>query len=346
MNGASAALTSLPTVSVVIAAYTMDRWDHIREAVESVQCQTVPVLEIVLVIDHNAALLERARKEIPDITIIPNAGARGVSATRNTGVAASQSEVVAFLDDDILAGPQWLENLLRHFAVPEVVGAGGGVDPIWATAAPRWFPSEFYWTIGVSYRGMPEQTAPVRNVWSCNMAIRRKIFDAIDGFREDFGKVGNRPRPEDTDLCLRAAAAQPGGTWIYDPAGRCGHHVSAQRATVSYFVSRCFSEGRGKAALSALNGVADSTVTERQYTRQVLPQGFARGLREAARGDASGASRSLAIAAGVSLTAAGFLAGRAASAVKVTRATGGRPDQAGRRAAIQSEGDVRSAHSR
>jgi hypothetical protein len=223
---------------VIIAAYTIDRWDHIREAVESVQRQTVPVLETILVIDHNAALLERARKEIPDITIIPNAGTRGASATRNTGVAASQGEVVAFLDDDALAGPQWLENMLRHFAVPEVVGAGGGINPIWAAAPPRWFPPEFYWAIGASYRGMPEQAAPVRNVWSCNMAIRRKIFDAIDGFRDGFGKVGNRSRPEDTDLCLRAAAAQPGGyrTPVHQAGPAAGFRPGAARGCPG----RCF----------------------------------------------------------------------------------------------------------
>lgn len=345
MNGVPASLISLPTVSVVIAAYTLDRWDLTRQAVESARRQTIPALEIILVADHNAALLERARQEIPEITAIPNSGTRGASAARNTGVAASGGEVVAFLDDDALACPHWLENLLRHFAVPEVVGTGGGVDPIWATAAPRWFPAEFYWAIGASYRGMPEQAAPVRNVWSGNMAIRRKIFDAVGGFRDGFGKVGNRPCPEDTDLCLRAAAAQPGGTWIYDPAGRCGHHVPAQRATVSYFISRCFSEGRGKAALSSLNGVGDSTVTERRYTRQVLPQGVARGLSEAARGEASGGSRSLAIAGGVALAAAGFVAGRASSAVKAAREAGTRPARP-RGLPERPEGDVRGAHTR
>jgi glycosyltransferase involved in cell wall biosynthesis len=339
MNAASADLALLPTVSVVIAAYTMDRWDDTREAIASAQAQTIPVLETILVVDHNQALLDRARDGIPGITVIPNAGARGASAARNTGVAVSNGEVVAFLDDDAVASPHWLENLLRHFTAPEVVGAGGGVHPIWTTAVPRWFPPEFYWAIGASYQGMPESAAPVRNVWSGNMAIRRKIFDAIDGFRDGFGKVGNRPCPEDTDLCLRAAAAQPGGMWIYDPDGLCGHRVPAQRATVGYFVSRCFNEGWGKAALAALNGVGDSTVTERQYTRRVLPQGISRGLRETARGDVSGGSRSLAITAGVSLAAAGFAAGRATSLAKTAQ-------RARRARRARPEGATSGAHSR
>ena len=43
------------------------------------------------------------------------------------------------------------------------------------------------------------------------MAVSRPVFDAIGGFRDDFGKVGGRNRPEDTDLSLRVAAARPGG---------------------------------------------------------------------------------------------------------------------------------------
>jgi hypothetical protein len=159
---------------------------------------------------------------------------------------------------------------------------------------------------------MPEDATQVRNVWSNNMAIRRRAFDAVAGFREDFGKVGARSQPEDTDLCLRAAAAQQRGIWRYEPAAVAGHRVPQGRATVGFFLRRCLNEGAGKAALAALNGTAESTSAERDYTRHVLPGGLARGLRETVRGDVSGGLRSLAIAAGFSLTAAGFLTGRAA----------------------------------
>ena len=148
------------------------------------------------------------------------------------------------------------------------------------------------------------------------MAIRRSVFDSIGGFRSDFGKVGHRSRPEDTDLCLRAAAAQSGGTWVYEPAGIAGHKVPLTRATLRFFLRRCFNEGSGKAALAALNGRDVSTSAERAYTRRVLPQGFARGLRDAARGNSSEGLRSLAIAAGFSAATAGFMIGQAAAVVQ------------------------------
>ena len=232
---------------MVIAAFSSERWDYLREAVASVAAQTRPALETIVVIDHNPDLLARARRELAAV-VIPNAGARGASGARNTGVAHSRGEVVAFLDDDTAATGTWLSRLLAHFADPGVVGVGGRLDPLWATARPRWFPGEFGWTIGVSYTGMPERTARVRNVWASNMAVRRAAFDAAGGFREDFGKVGAVSRPEDTDLCMRVN----GGAWLYDPDSAVAHRVPPQRARFRYFLFRCYHEGHGKAGLAAI----------------------------------------------------------------------------------------------
>jgi GT2 family glycosyltransferase len=311
-----ATLTSLPTVSVVIAAFTIGRWGDLREAVSSVRAQTVPVLETIVVIDHNPGLLALARRELSGVTVIPNGGSQGASGSRNTGVAASHGEVVAFLDDDAVASPCWLEPLLSHFAETSVVGVGGRLNPLWATSRPRWFPPEFYWAVGASYQGMPDSAEPVRNVWSGNMVIRRQVFDLIGGFRDGFGKAGSRSRPEDTDLCLRAAGSQLGGTWIYEPAGAASHRVPAERSTLRFFVNRCYNEGWGKAALAALNGTVKSMSSERSYTTCVLPGAFARGVRQASRGNASGGLRSFAIAAGFTAAAAGFLVGQTAALVQ------------------------------
>lgn len=301
---------SSPTVSVIIAAFSMKRWKDLREAVESVGAQTVPALETIVVIDHNPDLLDRASRELVGATVIPNGGNPGASAARNTGVAASGGELIAFIDDDAIASSGWLETLLRHFTDANVVGVGGRLDPLWARSRPSWFPPEFDWAVGASYLGMPINAERVRNVWSNNMAIRRRAFDEVGGFRSNFGKVGARSRPEDTDLCLRAGGSDCGGIWIYDPAAAARHKVPADRTTARYFVYRCFNEGWGKAALAALNGMSESTATERRYTRHVLPAGITRGVSEFIHGDASGGQRSLTIVAGLTIALIGFLACR------------------------------------
>lgn len=299
---------SSPSISVIVAAYSMLRWDALRAAVASVQEQTITVKETIVVVDHNPQLLAKARSELLGAMVIPNRGRRGASAARNTGVAACQGELVAFLDDDAIAGRSWLETLIRHYTDARVVGVGGRLDPLWVTARPSWFPPEFDWAVGASYLGMPESATSVRNVWSNNMTIRREVFDKIGGFRADLTKVDARSRPEDTDLCLRAAASQVDGTWIYEPLATAGHLAPAERTTIRYFTYRCFNEGWGKAALALLNGIGRSTATERTYAGRVLPAAFVRGFREACHGDASGGLRSLAILTGLTVATIGFLA--------------------------------------
>jgi Glycosyl transferase family 2 len=292
-------------ISVIIAAFSMQRWQNLHGAVSSVSAQTMAPFEVIVVIDHNPALLERALREFKGVKVLANKERRGASGARNTGVAASHGEIVAFLDDDACASVTWLESLVQHFSDVGVVGVGGRLDPIWATSRPRWFPTEFDWTVGTSYLGMPLRAEVVRNVWTNNMAIRRRAFDKVGGFRPDFGKVGAKSRPEDTDLCLRVAEVNE-GVWIYEPAATADHQVPVERTTVRYFIHRCFNEGWGKAALSALNGAATSTSTERSYTTHVLPAGIKRGLRDFASGKPSGLLRSLAIVMGLASAMIGF----------------------------------------
>lgn len=125
-----------PTVAVVICAHTEDRWDEMVFAVTSVMQQTHRAAEIVLVIDHNPALLRRATFELPAVVAIPNEQAPGLSGARNTGVRAASSDIVAFLDDGEFAAPNWLAALVASYADPNVLGVGGQVVPAWRTGRP------------------------------------------------------------------------------------------------------------------------------------------------------------------------------------------------------------------
>jgi GT2 family glycosyltransferase len=197
-----------PTVGVVICCYTERRWPEIVAAVGSVRAQTRPADSLTVVVDHNPVLLERVRAHFPRVTVVPNRHRRGLSGARNTGMEHSADDVVAFLDDDAAAAPGWLDALVAEYADPRVVAAGGRIDPHWTGGRPGWFPPEFDWVVGCSYRGQPDERAVVRNVIGANMSFRRAPALDAGGFGEDLGRgAGALPLGcEETELCIRLAA--------------------------------------------------------------------------------------------------------------------------------------------
>src|SRR4051812_4676320 len=120
------------TVSVVICAYTEYRWDYLVATISSLHRQHQLPHQIVLVVDHNPALLARAQTSWPEICCVENAGPRGLSGARNSGVAAATGAIIAFLDDDAEANPAWVAQLLAGYADPSIMGVGGAIVPAWA----------------------------------------------------------------------------------------------------------------------------------------------------------------------------------------------------------------------
>lgn len=294
--------------TIVICAYTMDRWADTVAAVGSACAQDPKPLEVILVIDHNDVLLRRAQAEIQAAQVIPNGGARGLSGARNSGVDAARGGIVAFLDDDAAADPGWLSALVAPFRDPNVVGTGGGAIPVWTVPRPAWFPEEFGWVVGCSYRGMPVVQAAVRNPIGCNMAFRRAALVQAGGFRSEVGRVGTLPAGcEETELSIRLRELRPEDRIIFEPRAIVRHRVSANRNRWSYFSARCYHEGRSKAIVSRLRGPRSGLSSEFRYTMVVLPTGVLRALGSVLHGDRAGVARAAAIVCGLGFTTIGYV---------------------------------------
>jgi GT2 family glycosyltransferase len=325
-----------PDISVVICAYTEARWHDLVAAIHSAHGQSVQPREIIVVVDHNPTLLERVHAEVPYVIAVENQEARGLSGARNSGIAAATGAVIAFLDDDGVAAPDWLEHLLAAYATPEVIGVGGPVEPLWRHGRPPWFPAEFDWVVGCTYRGLPAVAAPVRNLIGCNMSFRREVLEAVGGFRSGIGRVGTDPAGcEETELCIRVGRRWPSKALLYEPCARVQHRVTARRARWSYFRARCFAEGLSKALVAQAVGAGDGLASERTYTLRTLPRAAVRGVADGLRGDPSAMGRAGAIMAGLALTTAGYLMGT----VTEPRAT---PAQADNEVATRAQCPVRA----
>jgi glucosyl-dolichyl phosphate glucuronosyltransferase len=317
--------------SVVVSTYDEQRWADLAACLRSLDAQTLSPLETIVVVDHNPALLARVEEEFPSASAIPNERSRGLAGARNSGIAAARGKIVAFIDDDARAESRWLEELEGCIDDAATVGAGGALLPLWQGPRPGWFPREFYWVFGCSYTGLPEELAPVRNPIGANMAVRAAVLAEVGGFRE--GGHDDAPRelrsrgvvraggnvPDDTDLAIRVKQRRPDAVWLYQPRARVLHSVTRERASLAYFLRRCYEEGMGKANLSRHVGSRDGLQAERSYLVAVLPRGLIAGLRDLVAGDRQGGLRAGAIVIGVLSSAAGFLAATAAAALKRAR---------------------------
>ncbi|MCO4272852.1 glycosyltransferase [Pseudarthrobacter sp. HLT3-5] len=301
-----------PSVSIVICAYTERRWDRLLDVIASVRAQSIAPQEVLVVIDHNEDLYERLTEIVDDVTVVESSGPRGLSGARNTGVGLADSDIVAFLDDDAEAAPDWLERLLALYDDPDVLAVGGRVEPVWETGRPGYFGEELDWIVGCSHRGMPKVASEVRNVIGANMSFRLEALRQVGGFNLSLGRQGTLPLGcEETEICIRSRMGSPGSRIVYEPAALVRHHVPAERGTLRYMLSRSWSEGISKAQVSRVVGHKRALGPERRYVRSVLPRAVFAGVRDWGRGDnPQGLGRAGVVIAVLACTAAGYIRGR------------------------------------
>lgn len=187
----------LPAVTAVIPTHA--RWHLLRKAVESVLHQTAPPAEVIVVDDGSPerdpeveALLEEA-----GVRLLRNETARGGSAARNRGWRATDTPLVAFLDDDDLWTPDKLE-----VQVPALVEA----EADYAWAAYREVDRE---TLEPGALISPEEgdartLLRYSNLRCSTLLARRSALERVGGFDETL------PRNQDWDLFLRLARACQG----------------------------------------------------------------------------------------------------------------------------------------
>lgn len=238
-------------VSVVISTYTNKRYEDVLSCVSSLRTQTLKPDEIILVLDPFESLVSFYKSCMPsDIKTIASDQA-GLSNCRNVGIKNANGDIVAFIDDDATPDRLWLENMIRNYEDPTVIGVGGLIKPNWEGGRPLWFPEELDWIVGCTYKGFPERRSLIRNPIGCNMSFRSSIFPRVGYFRTDIGRLGDKlTGDEETEFSIRACERIPHSKIIYDPSAVVHHKVSRRRKSLNYVWTRSFCEGISKAMMT------------------------------------------------------------------------------------------------
>jgi GT2 family glycosyltransferase len=116
-----------PEISVIVCSY--DGATKIGGCLTSLEAQSARGRFEVIVVDDGSMDATAQVAGQYDVKLIRHRVNRGLSAARNTGLEAASAPIVAFLDDDCIAPPQWVELLLDSWASApdDVVGIGGVV---------------------------------------------------------------------------------------------------------------------------------------------------------------------------------------------------------------------------
>jgi len=302
--------TDLLTATVVICAFTEKRWELLQRSIVSVGHQTVSPVEVIVCIDHNHELYLRLKEWIQgqqdslpfEVDVIENELAGRLGSARNSAVKRAKGDIVAFIDDDARAEPNWLELTLNVFRDEEVYVVGGRPLPEYGGERPRWLPSEFNWIFGCHYEGLPSRRGPVDHLIGASMAARTSLLREIGGFHSD--------NHDDMDLSHRSRQARPGSSVIYEPMAIVHHYVGPERLTWGYFWRRCFFVNRGKVRAFHDMGEAGNLSAELRFLSFVIRSCVPRYLRSGLGGDMWGPVQALVIIMGLALGGMGNVLGK------------------------------------
>lgn len=237
-------------LSVVICTY--DRPDHLRRTIEALTEQTVFSEDFEIIVVYNEEVgatmetLERLSSSITNLRTLTETKQEdgGLAHARNVGYHAAESDIVYYLDDDVVPHPRLLETMWETFETvePQPVCVGGKVCPDLEKEPPFWLPSNLP---GLPVCNLGDEARfidfPEEYVIGANVAFDRTFLESENGFPEHLGrKQGGFLSNEETHV-LHAADDQTG--IYYQPAASLDHFIGADRLTARYALRRFYWQG-------------------------------------------------------------------------------------------------------
>jgi glycosyltransferase involved in cell wall biosynthesis len=256
-------------VSVVVPTYSMDRYDDFCECVDALLAQTYDDVEVVVVVDGNGTVEDRARGDYgdrDDVVVYGSYDDAGPISRANMGFVQASGELVALTDDDAVPAEDWVEQLVDAYERFDGFAVGGRIEPDWVAGEAPYIPEEFYFLIGATHRGFADTEREVRNTFGANLAFDRETYLQLGGIKQG-GIDPSQVQGRETELCARLRRTTGHGV-MYNPEAVVEHRIYEYRTEPRWLVERAFWQGYSKRAMEHL--VPDASDEESDQLRRLL----------------------------------------------------------------------------
>jgi glucosyl-dolichyl phosphate glucuronosyltransferase len=239
-------MPALPFVSVIIPTY--NRSELLEQTVRSFLAQDYPAdrWELILVdnrsTDNTGELTLRLAVTHDRVRALTEQR-KGAHFARNTGALAAAGEILYFTDDDMLAEPDMLGEIVRGFELdPHVASVTGKVLPRWETEPPVWI-LEHCRNALLSLLDLGEAAIVAEEdpgVFSCHQAVRKEVFMSAGGFNPD---TNAETFTGDNETGLNIKIARLGHRFANIGTAVTHHMIPASRMTQRYLNGRMADQG-------------------------------------------------------------------------------------------------------
>lgn len=235
------------SIAAIICTHNRDR--YLGDAIDSLLDQDYQDYE-VLVVDNgstdNTREVVQSRLPHPRLNYVYEP-ILGLSVARNTGARETTAPILAYLDDDAIASPQWLRILVEAYNHNEKLAiAGGKVTLIWPNniTPPSWISEDLAGGLGAYDLGesMVLITDARLTPRGLNYSMRRAFLEQIGGFDANLGRVGKKLLSNEELYTTELALAQ-GWQVAYLPDALAAHNVAPERLKREWFLRRSWWQG-------------------------------------------------------------------------------------------------------
>jgi glucosyl-dolichyl phosphate glucuronosyltransferase len=241
-------------MDVTVCICTHDRPGYLSDCLEGLRQQTVGDGRFdILVVDSAStgdvpAQLARLVRGLRNARLLRVERA-GVSVARNTGAREAAGDYIAYIDDDAIPAPDWIERILAAIGEydPPPALIGGRILPHWEVPLPFWWPPSLRGSLSIielegqgEYRtaALPSGLEP----YGANMVVHVPALRAIGGFGGQSGRIG-KALLSDEEVQLAWRLQDAGHSARYDSRIVVRHQIQQARLTPAWLLSRLYWQG-------------------------------------------------------------------------------------------------------